>query len=246
MLMFNATIVDTKNWRTSIDAIAALIDEGTFKIDEKGMRLTAMDPSQIALIDFELPASAFEDYSVEKTLDMGVDFTELAKITKRLRPEDKLHLQLDKRLKMTFEGDTKRTFTLSIIDAQSTSPKQPQIEFTSEVKLAPAMIKEALKDAELVSNHVALSCDDKNFNVASDGDTGSVDISLPDEKLLSLECDEDCRSVYSLEHLEHILKSAESPSIVTLKMRTDAPIKIEYKIGDAQVTYYLAPRIESS
>ena len=50
--MFNAIISDTRSWKNSIDAIAALIDEGTLQIDTDGIKLRAMDPSQVALVDF--------------------------------------------------------------------------------------------------------------------------------------------------------------------------------------------------
>ena len=242
--MFKAVVTDTKNWKNSIDAIASIIDEGAFIIDGEGIRLRAMDPSQIALIDFMMPAKAFEEYSAEKELELGVDFTDLNRIMKRLKPEDKLHLSLDKQLLMKFVGDTTRTFKTSIIDAGSSPPKEPQIEFTSEVKLAPPMIKEALKDAELVSNHVALSVDD-GFNITCDGDTGSVEINLPEEKVLAFEKKQAARAVFSLDHLSNILSAAESPAIVTLNLRTDSPIKVEYPIGEAKVNYFLAPRIES-
>ena len=59
--MFKAVISDTKAWKNSIEAVAALIDEGTLQIDEKGIKLRAMDLSQIALVDLELPASIFEE-----------------------------------------------------------------------------------------------------------------------------------------------------------------------------------------
>lgn len=242
--MFKALINDTRNWKHSVDAIASIIDEGTFVIDADGMRLRAMDPSQIALIDFNLPAKAFEEFSCESETSMGVDFTELSKITKRLKPEDKLHITLDKQLVMKFAGDTTRTFKMSIIDAQSNPPREPQIEFSSEVKLAPSMIKEALKDAELVSNHVTLAADEA-FNVSCDGDTGSVEIILPEEKLLAFEKKEVSKAVFSLDHLTNILAAADAPSIVSIQLKTDAPVKIQYAIGDAKVIYYLAPRIES-
>ena len=48
-----------------------------------------------------------------------------------------------------------------------------------------------------------------------------------------------------LQNLENILKAAESPSVVIVKLKSDAPIKIEYAIGDGRVIYYLAPRIEN-
>jgi len=242
--LFEATIHDTKSWKNSVDAIAALIDEGTFQIDQAGLKLRAMDPSQIALVDFELPAKAFEKFKCDKPVNIGVDFAELNKITKRLRPEDKIDLHIDSRLNMMFRGDAKRDFSISIIDSSSNPPKEPNIDFTAEVKIAPSLIKEALKDAELVSSHVALKMDG-GFFIKSDGDTGSVDISFPEDKLLSLNVKKEARSVFSLDHLNNILRAADIPSVVTIKLRTDAPLKIEYAIGDGRVVYYLAPRIES-
>ena len=242
--MFNAIISDTRSWKNSIDAIAALIDEGTLQIDTDGIKLRAMDPSQVALVDFELPAKAFEKYEVDKSISVGIDFTELSKITKRSRIEDKIELSLDTRLKMIFKGETTRDFNISVIESTSNPPKEPNIDFTSEVKVNPNIIKEALKDAELVSNHIAVKID-SGFSIRADGDTGSVDIKFPKENLLSINSKKESRAVFSLDHLNNILKAAELPSIVTIKLKSDAPIRIEYAIGDGRVIYYLAPRIES-
>ncbi|MFH1054541.1 MAG: proliferating cell nuclear antigen (pcna) [Candidatus Altiarchaeota archaeon] len=243
--MFEATINDTKSWRNSIDAIAALIDEGTFQIDSSGLKLRAMDPSQIALVDFELPAKAFERFHCDKPLTLGVDFGELSKITRRSRPEDKIDLSVDTRLKMVFRGETRREFTISIIESNATPPKEPKIDFTSEVKITPNMIKEALKDAELISNHVAIKLE-KVLSIKSDGDTGSADIEFPEDKLLSINVKSPSKSVFSLEYLNNILKAAEIPSVVCISLKTDAPLRVEYSIGDGRVVYYLAPRIESA
>ena len=243
--MFEAIINDTKSWRSSIEAIAALIDEGTFHIDSSGLKLRAMDPSQIALVDFEIPAKAFEKFKCDKPTTLGVDFGELSKITRRSKPEDKIELSLDTRLKMVFKGETKREFTISIIDTTANAPKEPKIEFTGEIKITPNLIKEALKDAELISNHVALKLE-KGFSIKSDGDTGSVEIDFPEDKLLSLNVKSPARSVISLEYLNNILKAAEIPSVVIISLKNDAPLKVEYSIGDGRVIYYLAPRIETA
>jgi len=243
--MFSATINDTKSWRNSIEAIAALIDEGTFQIDSEGLKLRAMDPSQIALVDFELPSKAFEKFECTQPVAIGIDFSELSKITRRSKPEDRIDLSVDNnRLKMVFRGETKREFNTAIIDLSSNPPKEPKIEFTAEIKISPNMIKDALKDAELLSNHVALTVQDL-FSIKSDGDTGSVNIEFPDDKLLSLSVSTAARAVFSLDYLNNILKAAEIPSVVNLNLRTDAPLKTEYSIGDGRVVYYLAPRIET-
>ncbi len=242
--MFEAQISDTKSWKNSIEAISALIDEGTLQIDEKGIRLRAMDPSQIALVDFELPANAFEKYKVDKPVNIGIDFSELSKITKRARAEDKIELSLDTRLRMVFGGETTRKFDLAIIESTSTPPKEPKIDFTAEIKIGANIFKEALKDAELVSNHVAIKADD-GISIKADGDTGSVDINFPPDSILSKDVKKESRSVFALDQLNNLLKAADSTSIILLKLKTDAPLRVEYAIGNGRVIYYLAPRIES-
>ncbi|MDD5112076.1 MAG: proliferating cell nuclear antigen (pcna) [Candidatus Altiarchaeota archaeon] len=244
--MFKAIVNDTRSWSNSIDAIAALIDEGSFVIDESGIKLRAMDPSQIALVDFILPAKGFEKFEVSKTVSIGVDLLELSKITKRSKPEDKIELSFDgSRLRMVFRGDTTRIFSLSVMEAASNPPREPKIEFSADIKITPAIIKDALKDAELVSNHVALSAEG-GLAIRADGDTGSVDIALKEDKLLSVNIKSPARAVFSLDHLNNILKEAEAPSVVSLSLKNDAPLRVEYAIGDARVVYYLAPRIESA
>jgi proliferating cell nuclear antigen len=244
--MFKAVVNDTKSWRNSIDAIAALIDEGTFQIDESGIRLRAMDPSQIALVDFILPGKGFEKFEVQKPVSIGVDLIELSKITKRSKPEDKIEISFDgSRLKMVFRGETTRNFSLSVIEASSTPPREPKIEFTADIKITPNMIKEALKDAELVSNHVALIAEG-GLTLKADGDTGSVDIALKEDKILSLNIATPAKAVFSLDHLNNILKEADAPSVVSLNLKSDAPLRVEYTLGDAKLVYYLAPRIESA
>jgi len=102
-----------------------------------------------------------------------------------------------------------------------------------------------LQDATPPGNHVALLLDNKLFNIKADGDTGSVDIKLAEANVLSMNIKQKARAVFSLDHLNNILKSAEIPSVVSISLRQDAPLKVEYAIGDGRVLYYLAPRIES-
>ncbi|RLI91313.1 MAG: proliferating cell nuclear antigen (pcna) [Candidatus Altiarchaeales archaeon] len=244
--MFKATISDTRSWRNSIEAIAALIDEGTLQIEKDGLKLRAMDPSQIALVDLELPASAFDKYEVEEPTSIGIDFSELSKITKRSRAEDKIELSLEEnRLKMVFMGETNRRFNLGIIESTSSPPREPSVDFTSEIKIGANILKEALKDAELISNHVAILAND-GFSITAQGDTGSAEIKFPAENIMGLSVKEKSRSVFALDQLNNLLKASDQTSIIILKLKTDAPLRLEYAIGDGRVVYYLAPRIEST
>jgi len=81
--LFQATTNNLQTFRNSIEAVAALIDEGTMNVSEKGIRVKAMDTSQVALVDLELPKEFFEKYGVEKTSSFGVNFAEMIKILRR-------------------------------------------------------------------------------------------------------------------------------------------------------------------
>ncbi|HEX54638.1 MAG: proliferating cell nuclear antigen (pcna) [Candidatus Altiarchaeales archaeon] len=242
--MFDAVISDIRAWKNSIEAIAALIDEGTLQIQKDGLKLRAMDPSQISLVDLKLPSSAFDKYNVEKPIDVGIDFSELSKITKRLKADDKIELSLKDRFIMVFRGETTRKFELSVIESTSTPPKEPTIEFTAEVKIGANILKESLKDAELVSNHVTLVIND-GFSIRSEGDTGSVNVNFNDDSIMGISVKEMARATFSLDQLNNLLRAADPGGIVLIKLRTDAPLMLEYAIGDGRVIYYLAPRIES-
>jgi proliferating cell nuclear antigen len=134
---------------------------------------------------------------------------------------------------------------MSIIESTTPLPKEPNVDFTAEIKISATVLKEALKDAELVSNHVAMMTDDGHFIITSQGDTGSAEIKFKKENLMDMKVKDKARSLFSLDQLNNLLKASDQGSIVTLKIKSDAPLRLEYSIGDGRVVYYLAPRIES-
>ena len=50
--------------RNSIPIISEIIDEGVFKVDSNGLSLLSPDRSMIAVVNFQLLASAFDDFKV--------------------------------------------------------------------------------------------------------------------------------------------------------------------------------------
>src|SRR3989304_2391782 len=59
--MFKLKVSDAKLLRDMVTAISILVDEATFKIDPDGLKLRAMDPSRVAMIDFEWPKTVFKN-----------------------------------------------------------------------------------------------------------------------------------------------------------------------------------------
>ena len=66
--MFKAVLADPKLLKSSIDAISNMIDEAGVSVDEKGIRLRAMDPAHVALVDFELKKEAFDEFEFGESI----------------------------------------------------------------------------------------------------------------------------------------------------------------------------------
>jgi len=75
--MFKLKVSDAKLLRDMATAISILVDEATFKIDSEGLKLRAMDPSRVAMIDFEWPKSLFQEYDATEPSKVCLNISEL-------------------------------------------------------------------------------------------------------------------------------------------------------------------------
>lgn len=246
--MFEVTITDASLFKKCVDAISTLIDEGEFTANEDGLSLRAMDPSQIAMVDFKLPKSAFEKYNVENT-KLGINLEDLATVMSRVRSGEKMEMTLDKgkaRLNLVFKGQSTRNFVVPLLDLDANTPKEPKIEFESVAKLNGNFLKESLKDTQLVSSHVILEAKNDSFLVRSQGDKGAVNIETKREskQIIDYKVDKESKAMFPLDYLNDLLSGVDSKTNVVLSLKMNAPLKMKYPIGDAKITYFLAPRIE--
>jgi proliferating cell nuclear antigen len=248
--MFEITFASAKEFKNSVDALATLIDEGTFNLTSEGITFKAMDPSQIAMVDFSMPKTGLEKYEATAEAKITLNMDDLAKITTRYRSDEKLTLKLDEsntRLILLFKGKSTRRFNLPLLDSSAEPPKTPSIDFDAEIKMSGNALKEGLKDANLVSSHVVLNAKPEGFDIEASGDKGKVLIEAKKDDDILLECavKTASRAMFPLEYLNDLLKAADASTTIGVGLKTDAPLKISYKIGEATVAYFLAPRIEN-
>jgi len=242
--MLKLTIADANSWKRCVDAIAALIDEGTFEFTAEGMTLKAMDPSQIAMVDFEMPKKAFKAYDAAQKQSIGIDFSELSRVMRRAHPEDTITLELKgNKLEINYDGKTKRKFLLPLIDATA-HPNKPKIEFDAKMKIPANDIKEVLADVELVSNYVVFEASEKAMDISSESESGKAEISLPKDAVLELKVTKPARAMFPLEYLKNMTRNTDVSTVLEISLKKDNPMKMEYAIGEGRVIYFLAPRIE--
>ena len=241
---------DARALKSCIDAIVNLVDEGTFEASKDGLHLRTMDPSQIAMVDFNLPASKLERVDVADKTRVCLNLVDFSKVLSRSRGTETLDVQLEEkeaRLHVTFEGDTKRVFKMPILESDNSMPKEPNVPFDCTLKVKGGSLKEMLRDAGLLSSHVILSLYDEGFHVEAKGDAGDVHTEGKKDAafVVSLSAKSKSRAMFPCEYLEDMVKACPDDAVMEMNLKSDAPIRISYELGEAQFTYYLAPRVEN-
>ncbi|MEM4639685.1 MAG: DNA polymerase sliding clamp, partial [Thermofilum sp.] len=53
---------EAREWRYIIEGLATIVDEANFLVGPEGIRLRALDPGRVAMVDLFIPPSVFEEY----------------------------------------------------------------------------------------------------------------------------------------------------------------------------------------
>jgi proliferating cell nuclear antigen len=250
--MFKLRIADAKLLRDMITSISILVDEATFKLDPEGIKLRAMDPSRVAMIDFEWPKTVFEEYTSTEPTKMCINVTELLKLLKRAGKDETLDLSLDEKtgkLQVAIAGKYTRNFTMPTLEASEEEVPTPKITFNVRLKATTEGLSQAIEDAQLVSDHVRIEADSEKvvFNASGDLMGAIITLQKGSDALLELDAKEPQKATFSLSYLTEIIKAASATSdIATLEFSTDMPIKLDFQqVKEGKLTFYLAPRIET-
>lgn len=247
--MFRFVIEDAKKFKSAIDAIVNLIDESTLEVTTDGLELKSMDPSQIAMVCFSMPKEAFVEYEVQNPMRVGLNFSNLSKILARSKANEKIEILLEEnKISIIFSGGKKRrSFKLPVLEMPASISREPNMQPDMTIKMLGGVLKDGLKDASLVSTHVTMNANEEGFRIDVKGDSSDlvVEQQKDSEDIIDITGTAASKSTFPLQYLEDITKACPDTNPITLMLKSDAPIKIEYEVEGAKMRYFLAPRIET-
>ena len=236
-------------------AVQAVVDEGTFKIDQEGMKLIAMDPAHISLVDFELSSSAAEEYVCEGELQMTISISELMKFLKRAKKGESLTLSYDegaKKLELTLvdaTGSREKIFTLNTLETVEARSVTPRLSFDAKARVGVDAVKDAVRDSGVVSDYVKIMIKPDAVVFLAKGELGTVQTKLSKmgAAVYEIEADKEVWAHFSINYLDKIVKPASSLSDeVVMQLSTNKPIKLSFPIPSGRLEYLIAPRIEGA
>ena len=225
-----------------IDLISELVTEVRLKVNEFGFNITAMDPANVAMVEFKLPKTAFSQFEAGEEV-LGVNLDNFKRILKRCgagssllleKKESVLHIQIQDRIK--------RNFTLSLIDIESEDKEMPNLEFSSRVELNSVDLIDSVEDSLVVADACAFIINEGKFIIEAKGLDSSRSEFSGDEANIQAE---NCKSKYSLEYLTKFVKGSKLCEKTVLNFANDHPLKMDLKTEHMALSFILAPRVET-
>ena len=137
--IFNIKTVQTGAIRILIESLKEILTDANFIIDEKGVKLVAMDSTHTVLIHMKLLQEKFEFFHCEKKIHVGLNMSNFFKLIKTMSNNDTLTLFMEKnnenQLGIKIHNDEKNlqtTYKLNLLDIQDEQSPLPSAAFDSE------------------------------------------------------------------------------------------------------------------
>lgn len=229
-----------------VEIISELVTEVQIKIDESGMRISAIDPANVSMVGFRLPRSSFSLFETGPET-LGVNLDSLKKILKRCsagssllleKKEESLHIQIQDRIR--------RNFALSLIDVEKESvdfdSKVANMEFSSFVDINSIDLIDSIEDCAVVADACSFIIQEEKFIIeAKNLNSARSEFSSDEVKINA----EDCKARYSLEYLQKFMKAGKLCEKTILSFANEHPLKIDFINENMKLSFVLAPRVET-
>jgi len=230
-----------------VDIVSTLVDEAKFNVNSDGFSLKAVDPAHVAMVDLEVEKGAFEEFVAEET-ELGIDLDKIKEVLRLARSGDIIDIEQDEERNRLIINVGNVSRRMNLVDTTGMSdPKVPNLSLPTKMSVAAEELQKGIRAAESVSDHIALNATAEGFEMFSEGDTDTVSLKLDKESLVSLECEEEVRSLFPLDYFSNMIRAISGGTIVEISLGSDYPVKMEFDVADGKgkVSYLLAPRIES-
>lgn len=226
----------------AIDLISELVLEVKIRVNEFGLSIVAIDPSNVSMAALKVPRSSFSEFEADNET-LGVNLDSLTKILKRCTKTGSLILEKNNNnLEIKIDDKIKRAFSLNLIEIEGGDKEFPtHLEFATSVTMDSQELIDSIDDCAVVSDACSFRTEEGKFIIEAK-ETNSAKSEFKENISIT---GENSKSRYSLEYLQKFMKAGKSFKDTELHFAEDHPIKIDFKSDVVSVSFLLAPRIET-
>lgn len=233
----------TKSFLKLFEQINNIFTEIVIRIEKNGFFIQSMDNSCVILADLKINRNFFHSYSYDdqKTLELGIHVKSFFKILKILNLEDNwIFIYNENELEIITKD---KEFTLNLMNIDCNLMTVEDIDYPVIISLKANYIKRLIKDLGINEiEDISFIFKKENITLSSKSDHIKCNIKLDITFLKQDETDEKYDILYNYNFLDKLIQSGDS--VINMYFDQNAPLRIEYKVEDYDLSFYLAPKIK--
>lgn len=239
--------------RGLLEALKDLLDECNINFDENGMRIKAMDGSQVALVHVRLDADNFNKYYTERDFSIGINISGLHKLLKTVDTSDVLKMFVHKddkyKLCIQVENSVKNSvlkFSYNILDIDDGDISIPEVSFDNIITMPSVELHNYCRLMNNIGKTVEFKSVGDELFISCNGDSTTMDAQLRsngnDVDICAENENEIVQGKFLLKFLLLFTKAYNLSGTVELLLKNDYPMILKYEIaGLGEIKYCLAP-----
>ena len=239
--------IKNKIFRDVLETIVPVREETILKFTKENLSSKITDYGNVVLVDVSLPNGLFNDYLLDKDVEIGINVKNLLLYTKLGNPEDNIKIEITERFKMllgNFEID------MDILDpTYMTSVSNLPDEFECKCLVDIEEIRKIARAANQIRNDTLIFELDnlhENLTISTESDEESIKVETYVIDTLNKKSDHNLKSGYPTDFLFSISNTLYNLDIheIELSFGNEFPMRLSSSLHETgKVVYYIAPRI---
>jgi len=218
------------------------IEEGNICLTKEDVSIKSIDVQQICLIEINIPRIVFKQYEVEEDKKIGIDFDLFNKEINKLK--NKLVTISDSDGKLTVVIGNLMTKTIPIIECEVPELPTPNIPYDTEIEINRKTLLEIAKECYKTSSTISIEANSYGieFSASKDGTNSNAFLGKEAKEIINFKAVETVKALFPTEYLISFLKNCFAET-VSLKLKTDSPVKITADFNGAKIMFLLANKM---
>ena len=262
--IFSKILMDGQIFKEFFGSLSALTSECILNINPDSIQVKCVDNANVAMVDLNYRKGIFELYHAPaEPVKVGIDIANIYGLKTMIKKGSLVLMEFTKKTVPAWtknEKDHKEQITYSYstsIEGTETKdhaldvntirrePNPPVIDLKTRIDLRSEDLIQGIRDGLKVSDKVAMIYDHGNFSMVFEGDTRTMNKSVPVLSSTTTEETFRSRSLFSVDYLKDFVKTMDKKDAITIEMSNDRPVKITRQNELREIVFLLAPRIEA-
>ena len=237
--------VQASTFKQVIDALKEILMDVNLEFDETGMKVIALDTTQIVLVHLKLEADKFETYYCEKKQYVGINMLKLHLLIKTIGNNDVLTLFIDKNdpnnLGINIENpekNIKTIYKLAMLDINVININIPPADFQTVITMPSIDFQKIVRDMHNLADSIEIRNVGNQISFSCKGDFCSQETYIGSEKnsgvnIIKNNSDQEIiQGVYNLKYISTFTKCTNLSNIVEIYIKNSYPLILLYKVAN--------------